>query len=272
MDDRFSRMRWMIGDEGLAKLQSSFAVVVGLGAVGSYAAETLVRAGVGSVRLVDFDVVGESNLNRQLYALESTIGEKKTKIARARCLDINSACDVEVMDCFFEEVTADDVLGDVVSMDFDGSGVVVDAIDSLGPKLDLAWACHDRGLRLVSSMGAALRWDATKVRVSRLKDTRRCGLAKDMRKKLRKREREKTSRGEYFKPMNGRGVVDHWCVWSDELMGEVKGDRLASIEESGDVTRGRKRRSMGSLPTLTGMFGLTVGHTAIELLLGIRED
>ena len=144
MDDRFSRMRWMVGDDGIAKLQNSFVVVIGLGAVGSYAAETLVRAGVGRVRLVDFDVVGESNLNRQLYALESTIGQKKTDVARARCLDINCGCDVEVMDCFFEEATADDILGDVISMDFEGGGLVVDAIDSLGPKLDLAWECHER--------------------------------------------------------------------------------------------------------------------------------
>ena len=264
MQDRFHRMQMMVGEEGMGILADSFAVVIGLGAVGSFAAEAMVRAGVGRMRLVDFDVVSSSNINRQLYALESTVGKKKTAVARERCLDINSGCDVEVMDCFFNDDTADDILGDVVSKWFGGAGasgggVVIDAIDSLGPKIELARECHERGLRLVSSMGAALRWDCGAVRVGRLRKTRRCALAKDMRKRLRRRGLTNAD-------------LSQWCVWSDELMGETKYERMASLEESEKQEWGRQRRTMGSLPTLTGMFGLTCAHVGLELLLGMRED
>ena len=264
MSERFKRMQMMVGDEGMRILGDSFVVVVGLGAVGSFAAEALVRAGVGRVRLVDFDVVSESNLNRQLYALESTVGLKKTAVAKARCLDINSGCDVEVMDTFFSSETADDILGDVVSKWFGGAGVsggglVIDAIDSLGPKIELGLECQARGLRMVSSMGAALRWDCGAVRVGRLSKTRRCALAKDMRKRLRRRGLTNDD-------------LSWWCAWSDELMGETKYKRMASMEESEEPEWGRKRRTMGSLPTLTGMFGLACAHVGLELLLGMRED
>ncbi|QDU35214.1 tRNA threonylcarbamoyladenosine dehydratase [Poriferisphaera corsica] len=265
MEDRFARTRRMIGDQGVEQLQNSFVVVIGLGAVGSFAAEALVRAGIGHIRLVDFDTVSPSNLNRQLYALESTIGQKKTEVARTRCLDINRACNVEMMDCFFNDETADDVLGDLVSKDFGGSSLVIDAIDSLWPKIELAWQCYDRGLRLVSSMGAAMRWDSDAVHVSRAKKTRRCGLAKDLRKQLRKRHREEVEAGRCWRQ---EGVCEHWCVWSDELMSEVKDERMADIDAKGEL----KHRTMGSLPTLTGMFGLRCAHVGLELLLGQRED
>src|SRR5690349_501438 len=129
-DDRFSRIERMIGREGLDRLHHSHVAVVGLGAVGSYATEALARAGVGHLRLVDFDEVRPSNLNRQLYALHSTIGRPKIEVAHARVRDINPSCEAEALRIFVHVETMDQIL--------DGPPhLVIDAIDSFTPKVEL---------------------------------------------------------------------------------------------------------------------------------------
>lgn len=245
--EQFQRIELLMGEEGMARLQAAQVVVVGLGAVGSYATEALARAGVGRLRLVDFDIVTESNLNRQLYALHSTIGQPKAELARARVLDINPDCQVEALRLFVHEDTMDQVLAGPPDL-------VIDAIDSYNPKLALLCALATRGLPAVSSMGAALRTDTRQIRIGRIADTRICPLARRLRKGLRH-----------------RGVAAEIpCVYSDE---PVDSSRIEEPDETETrvVDRGRRRRAMGSLPTMTGIFGLTVANLALQRLLGEEE-
>jgi tRNA threonylcarbamoyladenosine dehydratase len=249
-DPRFSRIERMIGADGLKKLHGSFVVVVGLGAVGSYCVEGLARAGVGRLRLVDFDEVRPSNINRQLYALGSTIGKAKTEVAAARVADINPDCKVQTMKCFFDETTVSAVL--------DGSpDLVIDSIDSVTPKTHLLAEVVTRGIPLLSSMGAALRTDPSLVRTGPLSEVTNCPLARLIRKRLRK-----------------RGLsVEFPCVYSIESIHNLPEDALSQTGDASEetVSRGRTRRTLGSLPTLTGIFGLTAANLAIQSLLS-RKD
>ncbi|MFP4105554.1 MAG: ThiF family adenylyltransferase [Phycisphaerae bacterium] len=242
-DERFTRTRHILGPDGLERLTRAHVAVIGLGAVGSYAVEALTRSGIGRLTLVDFDEVSLSNINRQLYALESTVGKPKADLARNRVRDINPSCRVDSHRCFVDAETAEHLLDDRPDL-------VIDAIDSLNPKVDLLAAVRTRQIPLVSSMGAALRRRPGLVRVSALEDTHSCPLARQVRKRLRRRE----------------VPLDFPCVWSAE---EPDRDALLDLEESEKhlVDRGRKRRSLGSLPTITGIFGLTAANTALQILL-----
>jgi len=237
----------MVGREGLERLERSRVVVVGLGAVGSYATEALARAGVGHLRLVDFDEVRLSNINRQLHALHSTLGRSKVLVARERILDINPDCQVEALRLFVHRETLDQVLAGPPDL-------VIDAIDSLTPKVELLAAVQTRCIPVVSSMGAALRTDPQSIRVGPLAQTRICPLAAKIRKALRR-----------------RGVsLDLPCVYSVEPLmhlppGAIDLDGAANED---CLVRGRRRRALGSLPTLTGMFGLAAANKALEILLG----
>jgi tRNA threonylcarbamoyladenosine dehydratase len=244
-DTRFSRIERMIGADGLQRLQKSFVVVVGLGAVGSYCVEGLARAGIGRLRLVDFDEVRPSNINRQLYALESTIGRAKAEVAAMRVADINPGCQVETMKCFFDDSTADAVLS--------GSpDLVIDAIDSVAPKTHLLAELVSRQIPVISSMGAALRTDPSLVRTGPLSEVTNCPLARLIRKRLRKRKLS----------------VDFDCVYSTESVHELPEEVIGKGDVAEEtLKRGRTRRTLGSLPTLTGVFGLTAANLAIKTLV-----
>lgn len=247
-DERFLRTELMIGTEGLGRLRAAHVAVVGLGAVGGYAVEALARAGVGRLRLVDADVLRSSNLNRQLHALESTLGQPKVEAARSRVHDINPACRVEALRLFVHADTVDQVLAGPPDL-------VLDAIDSRAPKLELLSAVLQRGLTVISSMGAASRTDPALVRTGLLSNVAGCPLARALRKGLRR-----------------RGLsTDLPCVYSEEpasarFVGAVEDDP-SDQEPCGG---GRQRRILGSLPTLTGIFGLTAANLALRLLLGDR--
>jgi tRNA threonylcarbamoyladenosine dehydratase len=244
--ERFARIERMIGGDGLTKLHNSFVTVVGLGAVGSYAVEALARAGVGRLHIVDFDEVRTSNINRQLYALESTVGMPKIDVARQRILDINPDCKVESLKCFVHTETVGQIL--------DGTpNLIIDAIDSFSPKVELLTAVSKAGIPVISSMGAALRTDPAAVRVGPLKNVKYCPLARQIRKRLRQRHIG----------------VDFTCVYSIEPVSGLPDDAIGEEDSAHEETfsRGRKRRTLGSLPTLTGIFGLTAANTALQLLL-----
>jgi tRNA A37 threonylcarbamoyladenosine dehydratase len=243
IEDRLARIRLLLGEEGVNRLKSSFVVVVGLGAVGSYAVEGLARAGVGRMRLADFDVIKPSNINRQLYALGSTLGKSKVSVAAGRVLDINPHCRVEPLDLFASSETFDEILEG-------GPDLVIDAIDSLGPKTHLIAEALKRGLGLVSSMGAALRMDPGAIRVGPLTGTRGCPLAARLKYRLKKQN----------------APLDFTCVYSLESVAELRKARQAD-PEAGPYERGRQRAALGSLPTITGIFGLTMANTAIKMLL-----
>lgn len=175
MDDRYSRTVKLIGEEGLARLRSSSVLVVGVGGVGSYAAEAVARAGAGRITLMDGDTVQPSNLNRQLVALTSTLGRNKAEVMAERIRDIDPAIDVTALARFYEE---NDEL-DLTAYDW-----VIDAIDSVIAKTALIRTATKKGVNIVSAMGAAGKFD-TQFRVADISKTSTCPLAKVMRKRLR---------------------------------------------------------------------------------------
>ena len=180
MNGAFSRTELLIGEDGLARLRKARVAVFGVGGVGGYAAEALARSGIGSFMLVDNDVIGESNLNRQIIALRSTLGRYKTAVMKERILDICPETEVETRECFFLPETADQFA-------FGGYDYVVDAIDTVGGKLELAVRCQEAGTPLISAMGAGNRLDPAKFEVTDIYSTKGCPLARVMRRELRKR-------------------------------------------------------------------------------------
>ena len=176
----FEREALLVGEDGVRKLSEKTVAVFGLGGVGSFVCEALARGGIGHLILVDNDTVAESNLNRQLVALHSTLGKKKTEVAKARVFDINPAAKVETYEMFYMPDTADEI--DLSVCDF-----VVDAIDTVTAKLERAVRCDRLGVPCISCMGTGNRLDATKFCVTDINKTDTCRLARVMRRELRKR-------------------------------------------------------------------------------------
>lgn len=247
--ERFLRTSRLIGDERLQRLHDSRVTIIGLGAVGGYAAEALARAGVGHLTFVDFDTIGLTNMNRQILALESTLGMQKTCAAKARVLDINPECRVRDLEMFAHEDTFQEIFSERTDL-------LIDAIDSMSPKLSLLEYAWRQGIPTVSSMGAALRTDPTAIEHADLMDTYGCPLARQVRQKLRRRG-------------VGKGIHS---VFSSEVIDFQYRD--AESEEAAEQTldRGRTRRVLGSMPTITGIFGLTAAQLAIDLLIADRTS
>lgn len=175
MADRLTRIRLLLGDENVKKLQNATVMVVGCGAVGSFAIEALARSGVGHLVVVDFDKIEESNINRQLFALTSTVGTPKVSVAAARVRDINPDAVVDAFDMFFDDAHAPDVAPDFV----------IDAIDSVPSKIALAAWCQTRNIPFISSMGAARKTDIAQIKIGRLSKTTVCPLAAKIRRLVR---------------------------------------------------------------------------------------
>lgn len=180
MDETFARTELLIGSEGIDRLRKASVAVFGVGGVGGYAAEALARSGIGHFLLVDNDVVSESNLNRQITALRSTIGKYKTQVMKARIADICPETWVETKECFFLPENAD-------TFRFEDYDYVVDAIDTVSGKLALAECCHRAGTKIISAMGAGNKTDPTKFAVTDIYRTKECPLARVMRRELKKR-------------------------------------------------------------------------------------
>lgn len=169
----------MLGAERMEELAHSHVLVVGLGGVGAYAAEQICRAGVGHMTIVDADTVNESNINRQLPALHSTLGRPKAEVVANRLLDINPRLKLTVLCEFLRDERTEEVLS-ATRYDF-----IVDAIDSLSPKVYLLYHAHRKGIPVVSSMGAGAKLDPAQVRIADISKTSNCALAKAVRKRLR---------------------------------------------------------------------------------------
>jgi tRNA A37 threonylcarbamoyladenosine dehydratase len=177
---RFQRLALITGVEALQRLAATRVIVFGLGGVGSWCAEALVRSGIGGIALVDSDLVCVTNINRQVQATNYTIGELKTEALKTRLAEINSDCLITTHSKVFSRDTEDDF--SVENYDF-----VIDAIDSLGPKLDLIELCGRLGKTLFSSMGMAQKLDPSLLRSADIWDTKGCPLARLVRSGLRKR-------------------------------------------------------------------------------------
>ena len=169
--NRLNRITLLIGKESVEKLQKSTVMVVGCGAVGSFAIESLARCGIGHIILVDFDDVEESNINRQLFAMDSTIGQSKVDVAKKRITDINPNIIVDVYNVFFDNNTNLNVKPDFV----------IDAIDSVQSKIALYKWCFEKDIPWISSMGAARKTDLTKIKIAKISKTSVCPLASKIR-------------------------------------------------------------------------------------------
>ena len=180
MLNQFSRTQLLLGAEAMEKLKGAHVAVFGIGGVGGYVCEALVRSGVGAFDLVDDDKVCLTNLNRQIIATRKTIGKYKVEVMRDRILEINPDCDVRVHQCFYLPETAD-------QFDFSVYDYVVDAIDTVTGKLQLVEQAYRTGTRIISSMGAGNKMDASAFQVADISKTSVCPLAKVMRRELRKR-------------------------------------------------------------------------------------
>ena len=230
------RTALLLGDQGLERLASARVTVVGTGGVGAAAAEMLVRAGVGHLTLIDSDTVSESNINRQLIALHSTVGQPKCDVLRARLLDINPALDLSVIPDYLHE---DNVAPLIASPDY-----VVDAIDTLSPKIALIQHCLKEGIPLVSSMGSGAKLDATAVRVADIAKTYQCPLAHMLRKRL-----------------HHLGITTGFkAVFSPELPRRES----VVIEESRN-----KKSQVGTISYLPTVFGCVCAQVVIEGICGI---
>lgn len=179
-EEWLERTSLLLGDEKLNKLQNANVLVVGLGGVGAYAAEMIARAGVGRMTIADADVVSESNINRQLIALHSTVNRPKTEVMAERLRDINPKIELNIVSRFIKDDETDALL------DSDNFDYVVDAIDTLSPKLALIKGALDRQIPLVSSMGAGAKTDPTKMEICDIAKTHHCPLAHMLRKRLHK--------------------------------------------------------------------------------------
>ena len=206
MNQQHSRTVQLIGQDALDRLARSRVILFGVGGVGSFTAEALCRAGIGSITLVDGDTVAESNLNRQLVALHSTIGQSKAEVMKQRMLDINPDADIRAFTLFYDADSAGQI--DLSQYDY-----VVDAIDSVTSKLLLIEQCHALNIPCISCMGAGNKLDPTQFEIADISKTSVCPLARVMRRELK-----------------NRGILHHRVVYSKEPPVNTSGERTpASI-------------------------------------------
>lgn len=179
MSNSFSRSMGLVGEDGIEKLNNSSVIIFGVGGVGSYAAEALARAGIGSITVVDNDIVDITNINRQLIALNSTVGMDKVTVAKSRIEDINPLCRVTAIKEFYDENS---------SIDLAEYDYIVDCIDSVKSKLLLVEIADKNNVKIISAMGTGNKLEPDKLKITDISKTSYCPLAKKMRVELRKRE------------------------------------------------------------------------------------
>ncbi len=231
------RTRLLVGDEKMARLREAHVLVVGLGGVGAYAAEMICRAGVGRLTIADSDCVSESNINRQLVALHSTVGRPKAEVLAERLRDIDPGLELTVVGEYIRDEWTDRLL-DSARFDY-----VVDAIDTLSPKVALIRGCLDRGYPLVSSMGAGAKTDPTRLEIRDIGDTHHCPLAHMLRKRLHKLGIH-------------RGF---WAVFSAEPLREGS---MILCEET------NKKSNVGTISYMPAVFGCGCASVVIRGLMG----
>ena len=178
--EQFARTSLLIGEDNLNKLINSKVIVFGVGGVGSYVVESLVRSGIGNISIVDFDVVDITNINRQIIALHSTIGKKKVEVMKERILDINPNINITIYDTFVSCETIDNF--NMANYDY-----VIDCIDNVTGKLLIIENCIKNNIKVISSLGTANKLDPSKLILTDISKTNTCPLAKVMRLELRKR-------------------------------------------------------------------------------------
>ena len=238
MDNNWlERTELLLGEEKLAALRCANVLVVGLGGVGAYAAEMIARAGVGRMTIADADTVNPSNINRQLVALHSTVGKPKAEVLAARLRDINPEIELTVVNEYIRDERTYELL-DSARFDY-----VVDAIDTLSPKLALIVATLERGYPLVSSMGAGAKTDPTRLEIADISKTHHCPLAHMLRKRLHK-----------------AGIRSGFrAVFSAEPIRE--GAMIVCEEQN-------KKSNVGTISYIPAMFGIGCASVVIRGIIG----
>ena len=231
---RFQRLELLVGSAGLKTLADSSVAVFGIGGVGGYAVEALVRGGVGKLTLVDPDQICPTNINRQIHASEKSVGQVKVEVMAQRCREINPQVEVITHHCAYQQDNSESLLA--IQYDY-----VLDCIDNITDKLYLLQTCYQRGLAVISSMGAANKLDPTKIEVADISATKKCRLARTIRKELRKCGIERGIKTVYsteeFRPLGGAGAAERKPV-------------------------------LGSTSYLPPLFGLTMAGIVIQDLIG----
>lgn len=236
------RTKLLLGEEKTELLRQKHVLVVGLGGVGAYAAEMVARTGVERMTLVDGDTVSETNINRQVPALHSTVGQSKADLMAERLKDINPDIRLEVIDRFIK----DDAIDQLLDLPADPYDFVVDAIDTLAPKVNLIKGCLDRGIPLVSSMGAGAKTDPTLVEIKDIGKSHHCPLAHMLRKRLHK-----------------LGIRSGFpVVFSPEA---VREGSMILVEEQ------NKKSNVGTISYMPAVFGCACASVVIRSLLGEME-
>lgn len=244
MDNWLERTELLLGSEKLDMLRNAHVLVVGVGGVGAYAAEMIVRAGIGELTIADADVVGVSNINRQLVALHSTVGKQKCEVLATRLLDINPELKLHTVNRFIKDDETDALL-DSAQFDY-----VVDAIDTLSPKLALIKGALDRAIPLVSSMGAGAKTDPTLMEIKDISKTHHCPLAHMLRKRLHKIGIKRGFR----------------AVFSPEPIRE--GAMILCEEQN-------KKSNVGTISYIPALFGIGCASVVVRDLIGemtIKEE
>lgn len=237
MDNWLERTELLLGKEKLDLLKRAHVLVVGLGGVGAYAAEMIARAGVGRMTITDADVVGVSNINRQLVALHSTIGRPKAEILADRLRDINPEIELTIINSYIKDELTDTLL-DAAPYNY-----VVDAIDTLSPKQALIKGALDRNIPIVSSMGAGAKTDPTKMEITDISKTHHCPLAHMLRKRLHKIGIRKGFR----------------AVFSPE---PIRDGAMILCEEQ------NKKSNVGTISYIPALFGIGCASVVVRDLIG----
>ncbi len=245
-----SRTELLIGNDALKKLENSTIVIFGLGGVGSFTFEALVRAGVGHLILVDDDTICLTNINRQIHASLSTLGKSKVEILKQRALDINPKCKVEIHQTFVKE----DSIADIIPLN---TTYVVDAIDTVSSKLALVVWCKNHNINIISCMGTGNKLDPTGFKISDIYKTKICPLAKVMRYELRK-----------------RGVENLKVLYSEEMPTKPKLEEVVTCKEGCVCSGGTKkcavkRQIPGSISFVPPVAGMIIGGEVIKDIINI---
>ena len=248
MSNIFQRTNLLLGPDAVEVLSKSHVAIFGLGGVGSFAAESLVRSGIGEITIIDFDSVGESNINRQSLAFTDTISKPKVDLMEVRAKRINENCIVNKYAEFFADDTSDRLL----TKEYDA---VLDAIDSFNPKIHLITECIKREIPIFSAMGAAGKIDPSQVRVADISKTTICPLAKRIRKKLKS-----------FGITEGFQVA--YSIEPPILPFDPK--LLPENNQEETMQRGRLRLVQGTVSYMPAIFGLTLSGMVVQHLTGFK--
>ncbi|SEK37401.1 MULTISPECIES: tRNA threonylcarbamoyladenosine dehydratase [unclassified Butyrivibrio] len=238
MDEQFSRTELLIGENNVEKLKGSRVAIFGVGGVGGYVCEALVRSGIGEFDLIDSDTVAASNLNRQIIALHSTVDKYKVDVMKDRMLDINPDVKVNVHKCFYLPENAGD-------FDFSSYDYVVDAVDTVTAKIDIILRAKEVGVPVISAMGAGNKLDPSAFKVADIYKTKVCPLCKVMRKELKK-----------------RNVKNLKVVYSEEepLKPEVRETDMEDLKASGSS----RRSTPGSTAFTPAACGLVIASEVVK--------